>query len=679
MKKFTCLLLIVSLIFTMMPFMDGKSKAYADAGDTYTLNMTGSFDYASAHQMLKDINSARTAEGVGTLQLDKTLTDYAMQRAAEIAYFYSHTRPNRTEWYTVGQPRVNAENIAYGYPSGNSVFEGWMNSEGHRANILHSEGKAIGIGHVTHMGKDYWVQLFSAATGTEETRTMIATETRSIEIVENGYPLFFTDYKNEGNEYLEMDQYATYDLSVSALNQGVVEGNSIAICNFDTDSFHWTTADATVASVDADGVVTANQVGSTTITATSKKGGRKVSIHVNIKKNLSRAVCSDLSEETYTGSEIRPAVTIKYDGDTLVENRDYTLSYQNNIDAGWASVTYTGLGIYRGSVTKYFNIKRRDISSDVKVNLKGWNYKGYDNANDFLRDNLIITCNGKELSSSEDYSVYPTCDENKKDILSYILYFSGNYIGGFEAKSLENARIEGLATSYYYTGSPVKLKLNIYTADFVYKLVENVDYKIVYQNNIKGGTATATLVPLGNNFGTCKITFKIEYPRYIVKFNANNGTVSQTSKVVTVQSKYGSLPKAERVGYKFNGWYTKKTGGTKITSSTICKLKKEQTLYAHWEKVKVNQAVIKSLKRLSGKKLKVTVKKDSTVKGYQVKIATNSKFSKNVKTLTGSTNTKTFKNLKKTRYYVKVRAYKIDSAGKRVYGKYSKVKTMKIK
>ena len=66
------------------------------------------------------------------------------------------------------------------------------------------------------------------------------------------------------------------------------------------------------------------------------------------------------------------------------------------------------------------------------------------------------------------------------------------------------------------------------SADANYTMTYNFgDWQVsisFYQNNIKGGTATATLVPLGNNFGTCKITFKIEYPRYIVKFNANNGT-----------------------------------------------------------------------------------------------------------------------------------------------------------
>jgi len=295
-----------------------------------------------------------------------------------------------------------------------------------------------------------------------------------------------------------------------------------------------------------------------------------------------------------------------------------------------------------------------------------------------MKDNLIITYNGKTLKDSVDYNVYPSCDENNKRITSYNVYFTGNYNGSIFAKSLEDAIISSIPLQFY-TGKAIKPKPEVYTSCYTYYLEENKDYKLQYKNNIEGGTATVTLVPLGNNFGKAKTTFKIQYPKYTVKFNGNKGKVTDTSKTVTVKSKYGTLPKAKRAGYKFAGWYTKKSGGTRIKSTTKCKLKGNQTLYAHWTKVKVDKAVIKSVKRLSGKKLKVTVKKDSTVKGYQIKIATNKKFTKNVKTASIKGTVKTFKNLKKTKYYVKVREYKIDSAGKRVYGAYSKVKTIKIR
>ena len=67
---------------------------------------------------------------------------------------------------------------------------------------------------------------------------------------------------------------------------------------------------------------------------------------------------------------------------------------------------------------------------------------------------------------------------------------------------------------------------------------------------------------------------------YTVKFNANGGSVSPTSRKVASGTAVGSLPKATRKGYTLKGWYTKKSGGTKIKSTT--KVKKSITYYAQW-------------------------------------------------------------------------------------------------
>lgn len=69
---------------------------------------------------------------------------------------------------------------------------------------------------------------------------------------------------------------------------------------------------------------------------------------------------------------------------------------------------------------------------------------------------------------------------------------------------------------------------------------------------------------------------------YTVTFNANGGSVSPSSKTVTYNSTYGTLPTPTRTGYTFNGWYTSSSGGTKITSSNKVTITSNQTLYAHW-------------------------------------------------------------------------------------------------
>ena len=70
--------------------------------------------------------------------------------------------------------------------------------------------------------------------------------------------------------------------------------------------------------------------------------------------------------------------------------------------------------------------------------------------------------------------------------------------------------------------------------------------------------------------------------KYDVTFDANGGTVGTENKTVTYDSTYGTLPTPSRTGYTFNGWYTKASGGTKITSSTTVATASDHTLYAQW-------------------------------------------------------------------------------------------------
>lgn len=70
---------------------------------------------------------------------------------------------------------------------------------------------------------------------------------------------------------------------------------------------------------------------------------------------------------------------------------------------------------------------------------------------------------------------------------------------------------------------------------------------------------------------------------YTIRFSANGGSVSPSSKTVTAGSTYGTLPTPTRSGYTFDGWYTSASGGTEVTASG--KPTSSRTLYAHWKKV----------------------------------------------------------------------------------------------
>lgn len=72
---------------------------------------------------------------------------------------------------------------------------------------------------------------------------------------------------------------------------------------------------------------------------------------------------------------------------------------------------------------------------------------------------------------------------------------------------------------------------------------------------------------------------------YSISFDANKGKKVKTTLTLTYKDTYGKLPKTSREGYQFKGWYTKKTGGTKVTAKSVFKGKDDQILYAHWKKV----------------------------------------------------------------------------------------------
>lgn len=162
---------------------------------------------------------------------------------------------------------------------------------------------------------------------------------------------------------------------------------------------------------------------------------------------------------------------------------------------------------------------------------------------------------------------------------------------------------------------------------------------------------------------------------YTVNFKSNGG--SSVSKQYVQYNKVIKKPSnPKRSKYTFAGWYT----DSKLTKAWDfnTKIKSGKTLYAKWKKISLKQAVISKVQNVSGKKIKVTVKKVSGADGYQIQYSTKSNM-KSAKTVTSSKKTKTISKLSKgKKYYVRVKAYKKDSTGKKVAGKWSKVKNFKV-
>jgi Na+-transporting methylmalonyl-CoA/oxaloacetate decarboxylase gamma subunit len=112
------------------------------------------------------VNSERKAAGLKTVKLNDDLNRVAELRAAEIAEKWSHTRPNGEAWKTAfADEGVSAsyrgENLAKGQYSADKVVEDWMDSEGHRDNILNKKFTKMGVASVVIDGVTYWVQVFA--------------------------------------------------------------------------------------------------------------------------------------------------------------------------------------------------------------------------------------------------------------------------------------------------------------------------------------------------------------------------------------------------------------------------------------------------------------------------------------------------------------------------------------
>ena len=169
---------------------------------------------------------------------------------------------------------------------------------------------------------------------------------------------------------------------------------------------------------------------------------------------------------------------------------------------------------------------------------------------------------------------------------------------------------------------------------------------------------------------TVTVPYKITYKLNKGKNNASNPSTYYGKKV--------TLKNPSRKGYAFAGWYTDAKFKKKITSISNS-AKSDYILYAKWTKVKVAKASLTSAKNSKSKQILLKYKKVSGAKGYEISYSTNKKFKKAVTKKNTAKTSYTISKLKKGKiYYVRIRAYRMDSTGKKVYGKYSSMKKVKV-
>jgi hypothetical protein len=132
---------------------------------------------ADEWKMIELVNRERAAEGLQSLRYNDVLAMVSRNHAVDMAQgnFYSHDRRDGRKFYQrifdTGYPVSECgENIAVGLSTPEEVFEGWINSPEHRANILNRDFTEMGVGNAVWNHKVYWTQDFGAGgrTGHQE-------------------------------------------------------------------------------------------------------------------------------------------------------------------------------------------------------------------------------------------------------------------------------------------------------------------------------------------------------------------------------------------------------------------------------------------------------------------------------------------------------------------------------
>ena len=252
---------------------------------------------------------------------------------------------------------------------------------------------------------------------------------------------------------------------------------------------------------------------------------------------------------TYTGSEIRPNVTVRVEDRLLTLGKDYTLSYSDNIEVGTGKVTVTGIATaapsygYTGTVEIPFEIKAADAGdseppvftlveikgTDVTIDGTEFAYTG-----EAIEPQITVTVGGKTLTAGRDYAL--TYENNTEPGTATVtvtgiataseeMGYTGTVKINFtilekkpefilvEIKGTD-VIIEG--TEFTYTGEAIEPKV-IVTVDGKTLTVDK-EYSLAYRNNIEPGTATVTVTGIATASetlgytGTVEIDFTIKAP-----------------------------------------------------------------------------------------------------------------------------------------------------------------------
>lgn len=257
MKKRVWIILSMAAICILLCFArttDAKAEEENAESKIYNLNITVERNYDYAKQVLDLVNQERKKAGVGTVKMDEELTEAAMTRAMETTVDYDHGRANLLSMRTLISA-IAMENIGCGRNTSKEIMDAWMNSKGHRYNILYNKWISVGIGCIKYKDTYFWVQLFSEK---EPTGTIRSGQIKNEEKIEVSSKFLHLSSSNIVNNSMQ----GTLTL---ALSQPCVNWECFYF-EPNTSSFTYESSNPSIATIDTYGKMTALKNGSTTIT-----------------------------------------------------------------------------------------------------------------------------------------------------------------------------------------------------------------------------------------------------------------------------------------------------------------------------------------------------------------------------------------------------------------------------
>ena len=266
---------ISSEAFSDTPYQPTK-PSYMDVSDSgdfvvydASLVFEGDVLYSEAYQVLNLVNSERAKEGLPVLTMDRELLAAANQRAAELCVLFDHTRPSGDDCFTVSD-KAMGENIAAYQVDAEAVMDSWMNSSGHRNNIMSDRWSSIGIAAFKQNGAVYWVQLFGEDEAQTAAQPADVHGSYTVRVMDETCKLdmrvLYVDIEDGSNIYddgLDVGERGRVGLAV------VQNGRFARVSD---SCISWSSSDSSVASIDGDGIVTAHKPGIATMTAKADKG-----------------------------------------------------------------------------------------------------------------------------------------------------------------------------------------------------------------------------------------------------------------------------------------------------------------------------------------------------------------------------------------------------------------------